>query len=65
MAAKQETYQEAVEKLRTIVADIERGDMDVDLLSDKVKEAARLIRLCKNKLYKVDKDVKKILETLD
>lgn len=65
MATKKESYQEAVEKLRKIVADIEREDMDIDLLSDKVKEATRLIRLCKDKLYKVDKDVKKILSTLD
>ena len=32
-----ETYNEAVEKLRKIVADIENGDLDVDILSEKVK----------------------------
>ena len=31
-----ETYNEAVEKLRKIVADIENGDLDVDILSEKV-----------------------------
>lgn len=62
---KEETYNEAVEKLRQIVSDIERGDMDVDLLSEKVKEATRLIKLCKDKLYKADDEVKKILEELD
>ena len=40
-----ETYNEAVEKLRKIVADIENGDLDVDILSEKVKEATRLIKL--------------------
>ena len=40
-----ESYKEAVEKLRRIVAEIEQGDLDVDLLSDKVKEATRLIKL--------------------
>ena len=49
-----ETYNEAVEKLRKIVADIENGDLDVDILSEKVKEATRLIKLCKEKLYKAD-----------
>ena len=49
-----ESYKEAVEKLRRIVAEIEQGDLDVDLLSDKVKEATRLIKLCKEKLYKAD-----------
>jgi Exonuclease VII small subunit. len=60
-----ETYNEAILKLRSIVADIEKGELDVDILSDKVKEAARLIKLCKEKLYKVDEEVKKVLEELD
>lgn len=65
MAKKVESYNEAIEKLRRIVADIERGDLDVDILSENVKEATRLIKLCKEKLYKVDGDVKKVLEELD
>ncbi len=65
MAKKEETYKEAVERLRQIVGEIERGDLDVDLLSERVKEATRLIKLCKEKLYKVDEEVKKALEELD
>ena len=60
-----ESYKEAVEKLRRIVAEIEQGDLDVDLLSDKVKEATRLIKLCKEELYKADEEVKKVLEELE
>ena len=60
-----ESYKEAVEKLRRIVSEIEQGDLDVDLLSDKVKEATRLIKLCKEKLYKADEEVKKVLEELE
>jgi len=60
-----ETYNEAVEKLRAIVEDIERGELDVDVLSEKVKEATRLIKLCKEKLFKADEEVKKVLEELD
>ena len=65
MAKKEETYNEAIVKLRKIVAEIENGDLDVDILSEKVKEATRLIKLCKEKLYKVDEEVKKVLEELD
>lgn len=65
MAKKTESYNEAVEKLRKIVADIENGDLDVDILSEKVKEATRLIKLCKEKLYKADEEVKKVLEELE
>jgi exodeoxyribonuclease VII small subunit len=62
---KKETYSEAIEKLRIIVEEIEQGELDVDVLSEKVKEAARLIKLCKEKLFKADEEVKKILEELD
>ncbi len=62
---KKETYNEALEKLRAIVEDIEKGELDVDVLSEKVKEATRLIKLCKEKLFKADEEVKKILEELD
>ncbi len=65
MTEKKESYNQAIEKLRTIIDDIERGESDVDELSEKVKEASRLIKLCKEKLLKADDEVKKILETLD
>lgn len=65
MPKKTESYQEAVDKLQRIVSEIEKGEADVDLLSDNVKEATRLIKLCKDKLYKVDEEVKKVLEELD
>ncbi len=60
-----ETYNEAVEKLRKIVADIEIGDVEVEILSEKLKDATRLIKLCKEKLYKADEEVKKVLEELE
>lgn len=65
MAKKEEAYNEAIEKLRRIVAEIDKDELDVDLLSEKVKEASRLIKLCKEKLYKVDEEVRNVLEELD
>ena len=65
MSDKKETYTTAVTKLRQIIEDIERGELDVDVLSAKVKEAGRLISLCKDKLLKADEEVKKILDKLD
>lgn len=65
MAKKEESYNEAIEKLRRIVSEIENGASDVDVLSVKVKEAARLIKLCKEKLFKADEEVRKVLEELD
>ena len=65
MAKKEESYDEAIEKLRCIVAEIDKDELDVDLLSEKVKEGSRLIKLCKEKLYKVDRGVRNVLEELD
>lgn len=65
MAEKKESYNKAIEKLRGIIQDIESGELDVDVLSEKVKEASRLIELCREKLFKADEEVKKILNTLD
>lgn len=65
MPDKKESYTAAITKLRQIIEDIERGELDVDVLSAKVKEAGRLINLCKDKLLKADEEVKKILDELD
>ncbi|MCQ2111565.1 MAG: exodeoxyribonuclease VII small subunit [Bacteroidaceae bacterium] len=55
-------YEEAMKRLEQIVSDIEEGKLDIDLISERLKEAKELITICRDKLYKVDADVKKILE---
>lgn len=61
MAAKKETYAQAMEKLETIVAAIEKDELDIDQLSDKLQEAQKLVAFCKDKLYKTDEEIKKII----
>lgn len=61
MAAKKETYTEAMKKLEAIVAKIEGGELDIDQLGDSLKEAQKLIRFCKDKLYKADEEIRKML----
>ncbi|HET8963934.1 MAG TPA: exodeoxyribonuclease VII small subunit [Chitinophagales bacterium] len=58
-------YTEAFEELREIVTEIEQGEISVDELSEKVKRASQLIRICKNKLTTTESDVNKILKELD
>jgi exodeoxyribonuclease VII small subunit len=58
------TYQEAFEELQEIVTEIEQGEISVDELSEKVKRAASLISICKNKLSSTEEDVKEILKEL-
>jgi exodeoxyribonuclease VII small subunit len=58
-------YTAAFEELQHIVEEIEDGEISVDELSDKVKRAALLIKICKSKLTETEADVNKILADLD
>lgn len=58
-------YQQAFEELKTIVAEIEQGEISVDQLSEKVKRATQLIKICKAKLTATEEDVNKILKELE
>ncbi|MFZ4520709.1 MAG: exodeoxyribonuclease VII small subunit [Bacteroidales bacterium] len=62
---KEPGYTEAFDELQEIVAEIEGGEISVDLLSAKVKRAALLIKICKNKLTSTEEDVNRILKELE
>lgn len=47
--------------LEEIVARIDSDEMDIDSLCENLKEAQELIRFCRDRLYKVDEDIKKML----
>lgn len=64
MKEKQVSYDKAFEELRQIISEMESGEISVDLLSEKVKRAAELIQLCKNKLTSTENDVQQILKDL-
>ena len=61
---KELDYADAIRELEEIVSEIEEGSVSVDVLSEKVKRAADLIRHCKAKLTSTEAEVKKILEEL-
>lgn len=58
-------YTEAFDELQQIVRDMEDGEITVDELSIKVKRAAELIKICKNKLMTTEEDVNLILKDLE
>lgn len=61
MAAKKETYSQAMERLETIVRQIDSNELELDALAGKLKEANEIIAFCSEKLTKVDKEVEKLL----
>jgi len=62
---KKNNYADAFEELKVIVSEIEEGEISVDQLSEKVKRASELIKICKAKLTSTEEDVNKILKELD
>jgi exodeoxyribonuclease VII small subunit len=58
-------YKEALEEIESIVEEIENEAVDIDVLTDRVKRATFLIKLCKAKLKKTDDEVKKVLKEFE
>lgn len=58
---KKINYEEAVKELQEIVSKMENDAFDIDQLSEKLKRAQTLIKLCRDKLTKTDKEIKKLL----
>ncbi len=59
-----QTFTEAKKELEAIVKAIESGEMDVDILTEKVKRASELIAFCKEKLTKTENELQKILDDI-
>ena len=58
------SYKEAMEKLEEIVSGLESDEIPVDELAAKVKEASRLIRICRSVLYQTEEEVNKVLKEM-
>ena len=56
------TYEESLKQLEQIVSKMESGEYSIDQLAEQLKTAQQLISQCKEKLYKTDTEIKKILE---
>ncbi len=59
---KEFNYEQAMAQLTDIVKKMEAGEMDIDSLCEQLKTAKLLIMKCKDKLTKIDNDIKKLLE---
>jgi exodeoxyribonuclease VII small subunit len=64
MAKKNGSYKEATIELEKILKELESNELSIDDLENKVKQAAELIELCKEKLFKTDAEIEKILQKI-
>lgn len=65
MAKKEQTYGEAMKELQEIMLSVENDELDVDVLMEKVKKAAELIKFCKDKLLKTNSEIQKVLDNIE
>lgn len=54
-------FEEALEKLETIVKELEAGNVELDKAIDKYTEAMKLVKFCSDKINDATEKVTKIL----
>ena len=59
------TYKKAIEEIEAIVKSLEDNKMDIDVLGERVKRAAKLIEFCKSKLHDTEEEVEKVLKSME
>ena len=55
-------YEEAMRQLQEIVRKMENDELDIDQMSEQLKHAQELIKLCRDKLTKTDDEIQKLLK---
>ena len=66
MTKQKQTYTEAIAELEQILAELENNsEVNMDVISEKVKRAAVLMDFCKKQLHELDVELEKMLEQLD
>jgi exodeoxyribonuclease VII small subunit len=58
------TYSEAFSKLEELVEQLEVGNIQLDNLSSKVKQANELIAICESKLRTIETEIKAATKTV-
>lgn len=64
-AAEGPGYAEALQQLEAILAELEREEVDVDVLATKVRRAAELIRLCRARITDARMQVDQVVAEFD
>lgn len=60
---KELSYAEAIAEVEQILEGFDKEEYDVDSLSEKVKRATELIKLCREKLHKAEAEVAEVLDS--
>jgi exodeoxyribonuclease VII small subunit len=61
---KKISYTEAFNELQEIVSEMENSEISIDQLDTRIKRASELLKICKDKLFKTEKNVQEVLEEI-
>lgn len=65
MKEEKRSYSEAIARLDEILEDIDQSKVPIDVLAERVVEAAGLLKRCKSVLTETEAKVKDVLQDLD
>ena len=57
------TYEQAVDRLEQLAQQMEQGEVPIDEMVSRLREAQTLIKQCRQQLTKADEQVRQILDT--
>lgn len=58
-------YAEALQELERILSELERADVDVDVLASRVERASELIRLCRDRIGNAKLQIDNVVSGLE
>ncbi|HER40760.1 MAG TPA: exodeoxyribonuclease VII small subunit [Salinimicrobium catena] len=58
------SYTAAYNELQEIVLEMENSEIGIDELDTRIKRASELLKICKDKLFKTEKEVAQVLEEI-
>lgn len=58
-------YAEALQELEQILTELERPDVDVDVLAERVERASALIRLCRDRIGNARLQIDSVVDGLE
>jgi exodeoxyribonuclease VII small subunit len=62
MAKEKISYNEALQEIEEILGRIEEGSLDVDELAEKVNRVTRLLKICRDRLFRTEEKINEILK---
>ncbi|MBQ6189173.1 MAG: exodeoxyribonuclease VII small subunit [Bacteroidaceae bacterium] len=62
MQNKKMTYEQAIDRLEQLAQQMEQGEVPIDEMVTRLREAQTLIKQCRQQLTKADEQVRQILD---